>query len=403
MGVSTLLTDLTDINTLCKTTAQDNQEEIKHYIKDSIEDYGIKYVLLVGGLKGQSYTWLLPVRYSHVVPPDEQEYAEERFISDLYYADIYDSLGKFSSWDTNDNGVYAEWTGDNKDEMDLYPDVYFGRLACRSNIEVTTMVNKIINYEKDKCDDNWFKKLLLVAGDSYNDPDGFNEGELISEEAILKMPNFTPVRLYARENQDLDKDTVNNAMNPGCGFAYFCGHGNPLSWSTHYPPDGSDWTSGYTIFDMIFLNNKEKLPVVVVGGCHNAQFDVTILNLFKKIIDDTVKYGTWAPRCWAWWLTTKIGGGAIATIADSGLGTHGREDTDKNGIADYLEVLDGWLELRFLELYGKEQQKILGENHGETLTGYLHQFLGANEKMDVKMIQQWQLFGDPSLKIGGYN
>jgi hypothetical protein len=36
------------------------------------------------------------------------------------------------------------------------------------------------------------------------------------------------------------------------------------------------------------------------------------------------------------------------------------------------------------------------------LTGYLNKFLGDKAKMDVKMVQQWQLFGDPSLKIGGY-
>jgi hypothetical protein len=53
-------------------------------------------------------------------------------------------------------------------------------------------------------------------------------------------------------------------------------------------------------------------------------------------------------------------------------------------------------------MYGKEKKDILGENHGDTLTGYLNKFLGDNAEMDVKMVQQWQLFGDPSLKIGGY-
>jgi len=60
------------------------------------------------------------------------------------------------------------------------------------------------------------------------------------------------------------------------------------------------------------------------------------------------------------------------------------------------------MELRFLELYGIEHQEDLGKNHGQTMTEYLHWFLGNNEKMDTKMVQQWQLFGDPSLKIGGY-
>ena len=142
--------------------------------------------------------------------------------------------------------------------------------------------------------------------------------------------------------------------------------------------------------------------MVIIGGCHNNDFNVTILNLFKDK-EYSLRHGTWAPRCWAWWFTCKIGGGAIATIGSTGLGTHGREDTDNNDIADYLEVLDGWLELYLFHLYGKENVDVLGENHGETLTGYLHRFLGDEAKMDVKMVQQWELFGDPSLKISGYN
>ena len=400
-GVKTTLVELSEVYNHISSKGRDKAEQIKYYIKDAIETLGIHYVLLIGGRNGQSFSWHIPVRYSHVVPPDEQEYAEESFVSDLYYADIYDSIGDFTSWDSNHNNIFAEWDETYKEEMDLYPDVYLGRLACRNTLEVITVVNKIINYEGDKCDNEWFKKLVLVTGDAYNDTAHLNEGELISEEAINQMPDFTPVRVYAREDNDINRETVKQAIDPGCGFAYFCGHGSPSTWATHFPPEGTEWVTGFDSFDIVFLNNKEKLPVIVIGGCHNNQFDVTILNLFKDL-EHSLGYGTWAPRCWAWWFTCKIGGGAVASIGSTGLGTHGRDDTDNNDIADYLEVLDGWLELYFFQLYGKENIDILGKNHGETITEYLHRFLGSNEKMDVKMIQQWVLFGDPSLKIGGY-
>jgi hypothetical protein len=228
------------------------------------------------------------------------------------------------------------------------------------------------------------------------------------------MPGFTPIRVYTSE-QDINRQTVKTAMDPGCGFAYFCGHGSPGSWSTHYPPDGNEWATGFDNEDMVFLRNGYKLPVVVVGGCHNAQFNVTMANIVKGILEDGLRgyfsmtypigkfwYNEWRPNCWAWRLMNKMGGGAIAIIANTGLGTHGSEDYDGNGIADYLEVLDGWLEIRFFQLFGEEHVDILGENHGETLTGFLHRFLGNNNKIDVKMVQQWALLGDPSLKIGGY-
>lgn len=34
------------------------------------------------------------------------------------------------------------------------------------------------------------------------------------------------------------------------------------------------------------------------------------------------------------------------------------------------------------------------------MTGYLNRFLGDGAVMDTKMVQQWELFGDPSLIIG---
>jgi hypothetical protein len=411
--IKTHLVSVKEIHEQIYWQGRDSAEKIKYYIKNAIEYWGVTHVLLVGGLHGQTFKWDLPVRYSHVVPPDEQEYAEQSFISDIYYADIYDSQGEFQTWDTNQNNVFAEWKDNVSDDMDQYPDVYLGRLPCRTARELQIMVRKIIRYEKDSCDPEWFTNLLLVAGDSYNDINRFNEGVLISEAAIEVMPGFTPVKVYA-DNQDIKRRTVNKALNKGAGFAYFCGHGNPMSWTTHFPPDGKNWTTGYTVGDMIYLRNWGKLPITIVGGCHNGQFDVTLMNIIQGIKENGLKYfssrppagrfwwNEWSPNCWAWWLTSKTNGGAIATIANTGLGTHGDGDLDNNEIADYLEVLDGWMELRFLQLYGEDHKDILGQNHGQTLTEYLHRFLGNNDKMDTKMVQQWELFGDPSLKIGGY-
>ncbi len=411
-GLKTNLVGIKEISDQMFWQGRDDAEKIKFYIKKSIEEWGISHVLLVGGLQGQTANWNVPVRYSHVVPPTEQEYAEQSFVSDLYYADIYDSKGDFSSWDSNNDDFFAEWNEEFKEEMDLYPDIYLGRLPCRTSYEVRIMVNKIIQYETGICDDSWFNNLILVAGDSYPDKSGFNEGKLISEKAIDLMPGFIPLKVYASLD-DINRKTVNEAMNKGAGFAYFCGHGSPGSWSTHFPPDGSTWTTGYNLKDMIPLRNGYKLPITVVGGCHNGQFDVGLFNMIEGIKEYGIQgyffespfrfyYNEWVPNCWAWWLTSKPGGGAIATIANTGLGTHGEDDSDYNGIADYLEVLDGWMELRFLQLYGEEEKTDLGENHGQTMTEYLHRFLGDEEKMDTKMVQQWELLGDPSLKIKGY-
>ena len=419
-GVKTEIISVEKIYQEMEFNGRDSQEKIKYFIKESIEKWNIKYVLLVGGTKGQGFDWNLPVRYSYVVPTEEQEYPEQSFISDLYYADIFDSEGRFSSWDSNFDDRFSVWNESYKENMDLYPDVYLGRLACRNTRDVKVIVDKILKYEKNRvADTNWFNNLLLVGGDSYVNEGQWDEGTLVIEgelacdAAIDLMPGFNPLKVYASID-DISGKTVNSALNQGAGFAYVCGHGSAISWNTHFPPaDKGNWCTGYTVVDMISLKNKEKLPVTIVGGCHNGQFDISVMRNIKSGIERmglkyffpkgrSFWYEGWEGKCWAWWLTSKANGGAIATVANTGLGTHGDGDQDYNGVVDYLEILDGWLELRFFELYGVENVDILGMNHGETMTGYLHKFLGDDAKMDVKMVQQWELFGDPSLKMGGY-
>lgn len=379
---------------------RDEAEKIKYCIKDAIEEYGIKYVLLVGGKDGQTASWNLPARYSHVlIREGTQEHIEPEFLCDLYFADIYDSEGNFSCWDTNNNGVYAEYDKGIIDEMDLYPDVRLGRLPCRNRLQLRRIVNKIIEYESRGRGD-WFDNILLVSGDHWPDEHQVNEGVLIMEAAEDIMDDFNPVKLYATEGESMTVRDVNKALSQGAGFAYFCGHGGVSAWGVHLPPDAKGWvptltrwmpnswmlTSFYRNIHMTFLRNRYKLPVTVVGGCFNGKFDATLLNNF-------------ATACWAWKLTSLRGGGSIATIANTGLGTHAMDDADNNGINDYLELYDGWLELRFFELYQDEHIRSVGTLHQEAITQYLNRFLGNDDEMDIKMVHQWQLFGDPSLLI----
>jgi len=102
------------IHTFLKTTDEiyneynvmDHAEHMKYYIKQVLEQYDIDYVLFIGGAED------IPGRYTHVYFDEPFDYPtpdEWVFTSDFYYADIYDSNGNFSSWDSNENEVFAEY------------------------------------------------------------------------------------------------------------------------------------------------------------------------------------------------------------------------------------------------------------------------------------------------------
>ena len=59
------------------------------------------------------------------------------FASDLYYADLYNANGSFCSWDTDNDGLYAEWPypQPQQDTVDLVPDVYVGDSPACLNLK----------------------------------------------------------------------------------------------------------------------------------------------------------------------------------------------------------------------------------------------------------------------------
>ena len=425
-GIKTKLVTTDEIygGTYFATQGRDDAEKIKYFIKDAIEEWGIKYVLLVGGMKGQRFKWYVPVRYSHL---DDNSSWETGYISDLYYADIYaydNGNIIFDDWDSNGNGVFAEWTPSNKDILDLYPDVYVGRLPCRNKMEVKTMVDKIITYESNTYGQQWFKKMVVIGGDSFPDQEfgtDYIEGQVECDYALSFMEGFEHTRIYVEGGDyEFTPENAERILSEGEGFIYFSGHGNPASWATHPHNDFETWID-FGLKNIRALSNGNKLPVLVVGGCHNSQFNVTLLRFLKEGIW-AYYLGEMSPECWGWLMTSQAKGGSIATIGNTGLGygTVGDgpvdevPDSEPDGIPDCIQYLGGWLEPHFFHSYNEKGKDILGETWGTTLTDYLNQFpidwtkdwQGERpytiEQVNVKTVQEWVLFGDPSLKIGGY-
>ncbi len=405
-------------------TGRDKAENIKLFIKDAVEQSGINYVLLVGGRKGHTMRWYVPVRNTNNYVGEDYEKGVD---SDLYYSDIYKNYGcDFEDWDSNGNDIFAEFKFGSKDILDGAPDVYVGRLACTSLKQVKTMVNKIITYEGTKADDSWFKNMILIGGDTYpdNGPSGAYEAEIDTDVSAGYMPGFDFTRLWASTGALTGQKDAEEEISDGAGFVHMAGHANPSVLVT-YPPDDVNKENKITILRMydIFnplnfhpkLKNKEKLPVMVIGGCHNSQFNVSAMNILKGLMEYGFRYfhipttedpfmgpfwkWEWIPNCFSWWLTSKPQGGAIATMGNTGLGM---------GIAgfDYPNGLDGWLLPKFFYNLDVENgtinEKHVGAAHSAAITDYVLEFDINSDDADRQMVEQWALLGDPSLVVGGY-
>jgi hypothetical protein len=404
-GIKTITVTLNDIydSTYFPVEGRDNPEKIKYFIRDAIENWGVKYVMLVGNyLK-------MPIRYVNLEMDKGGIYEELEFISDLYYADIYDSEGSFSSWDTDDDGIYGEWPYPAElimsDKVDLCPDVYVGRLACMYSFEVEILVDKIIDYEENCYGSNWFNKIIVVGGDTFDERDygydtNFDEGIEANKKALEFMDGFNAVKIWTSLG-NFSTVNIQNEVSKGAGFLYFCGHGSPRTWGTHENRN-HNWTEGIMLKDMLEYTNDGMYPILMVGGCHNSQFDVSLLNLLRDPYHSWY-YSTWVPECWSWFSVAKKGGGAIASIGSTGYGAFAIGDWYGNGIPDGIEGFDGWFETQFFRLYNEEKIDILGETYGQLVTDYVNNFPVYTYRWDGKVVETHALFGDPSLKIGGYS
>jgi len=138
---------------------------------------------------------------------------------------------------------------------------------------------------------NWFNKMIIVAGDTFPNNKNDFEGEIETNRSAsyLEQMGFDIIRLFTSDNSLKRQRNVINVINKGAGFIHFAGHGNPSAWSTH-PPNEDTWIDGLYTFAMEHLLNRFKLPICVVGGCHNSQFNVSLNNIIQGIRNDGLIY-----------------------------------------------------------------------------------------------------------------
>ena len=394
--------DSHNIQTIFKSTqsiykqynGRDKAESIKLFIKDAIEEWHVTYVLLMGGRSNLYPRWHVPVRY---VLLDDNTNRYSTFFSDYYYADIYKNGDEFDDWDSNEDDIIAEW---GKDKLDLHPDVCVGRLPCRNILDARVVVQKIIDYENKAYGQEWFNKLVLVGGDTFNQSSGY-EGEETCDYAAGFMDDFEIIKLYTSTGNLTSPDDLTNAINNGCGFLFTRAKGGQDRMRVNFP-EGEEFVVLYNKYVKNY-KNKDMYPVCVLGECIHAKIDVALLNYFKfqngepnYFLQDCIY------DCIAWKLVKKNNGGAIAVFSNTNIcyGTSG--DINANGIPDDAESFGGKLAVDVLRLYGKEGIEKLGQIHFRALEDYVTDFPVSTNKFHCKSMLEWILIGDPSLKIGGY-
>lgn len=398
IGIQTFLKTTEDIYS--EYEGRDEAEQIKYCIYEYAKSLCIQYVLLIGDVD------IMPIRkteVNHIWPSSDYNWTQtDNIITDLYYADIYDLTGNFSSWDSNNDNIFSEYYLYNLgtytservfvDEVDLYPDIGVGRIPCSNIDELEIVINKIITYETQTND--WFYNIILAGSDGFPEPG--NQGEMITEQIAELMTGFTQIKLY-ESLKNLNPRSINREINNGAGF-FIC--------STHGGPGGFH---NYRKMNVIGLRNQQKLPIVFLLGCFCAALDNSIIsNLdrvfrglcfkfydnirLRKIFDNILQIVSntvpqYLQSCIAWELLKCENGGSVATIGGTRSGTVVRHDPPSG--------FSGFFSIKFFESY--EPGNTLSKMYNNAVTSFID-----DSWKNLVTLQRFIILGDPSLKIGGY-
>lgn len=226
----------------------DNQEKIRNFIKDAHLSWGTMWILLGGD------TDIIPSRVAFAMaceagyqPDDDSLHA------DIYYSDLD------GNWNFNGTGPYGEIA----DSIDLYPDVFVGRVPASTTTDVNTFVNKIMIYEMDPPVDYELNILffaMILWWDPYTDS-GMGKNMIDS----LYVPDrFNITKLYQSLGNE-NHSTVMAAINAGQNLLNHDGH----AWYTVMcvGPDDLSRT------DMDNLTNGNKQGILYSIGCWSSAFD----------------------------------------------------------------------------------------------------------------------------------
>ncbi|MDD5506811.1 MAG: C25 family cysteine peptidase [Bacteroidales bacterium] len=205
-----------------------NSSQIKTYVDNYYTTYGLTFLLLVGDAEQ------VPTR----------------------------AYGGVSASDNS----YGFITGD-----DSYAEVFVGRFSAETPEQVTTQVERVIQYEKNPLTStDWFTHQVGIA--SSQGPGDDNELDYEHMRNIQSdVLNYTYT--YVAELFDGSQGNLDSPGNPtpamvaaeinlGTSMIAYTGHGSSSSWST----------SGFSSSHVNQLTNTEMLPFIWSVACSNGTF-----------------------------------------------------------------------------------------------------------------------------------
>jgi hypothetical protein len=155
---------------------------------------------------------------------------------------------------------YGEFDGNG----DYIPDMFTGRLPVKDTIEVKTVLNKIIQYEKFNFApaNTFYDNALATAGVDNDNQDYMNGQVYYGFNTYLNSSNRINGYHFFYPTSSNAKDSIITIINKGISFLNYTGHGVTNGW-LHM---------NIGTADTLLMKNKNMYPFIISNACATSTF-----------------------------------------------------------------------------------------------------------------------------------
>ncbi|MEO0080816.1 MAG: C25 family cysteine peptidase [candidate division WOR-3 bacterium] len=249
---------------------RDVPEKMRNLVKRKFQDEGLKYVILAGD------TQHCKLRYGYL------PYSTYNVPADMYFGDLD------GTWDANNNNNFGEMTGDS---VDLFHDVYVGRLPLDDATNAANFLRKDTTYEI--CPDTAYLNNVILPGEVLWSNIDYH-GSIVNQNIARMLNAAWPWEVDSGLN--IGSSRVISGVNAGRHLFHFAGHGSATAFG-----------STFSTSNLASLTNVAKPCIVNTMACDCGWFDQSTDCLGEQFINITnggavstmfnARYGWGAPPC----------------------------------------------------------------------------------------------------------
>jgi len=305
-----------------------------------------------------------------------QSYIQSQYNSDnsLTHVLLVGDAAQIPGYSFNNCGQYSgksdNWYGQIVGN-DYYNDLIIGRFSAENAAQVTTQVNKVINYERDiNASDTWLVNGCGVAasagsGGHFGEDDWQHINNIRTD---LMNYGYTTVyqEYYNTSGYTSTTQQISDRVNSGVSIINYCNHGNQTAWQSHSPWYSSSYVNA--------LTNDNMLPIIFSVACLNGKYDYN-------------------QPCFAEaWLRATNNSNGNSTGAIAGMFSYISQPwvPPMYGQDEMIDVL--------VETYSNNIKRTMGGISFDGNMKILDQY-GQNGGQGLGTYMAWILYGDPTLTV----